>query len=253
MRQQFAELVGRWLGSVRGEGVFGEGPVRAISNQIEFYRRAAQFRIDAARSGQNTVNWLILSIVAFCPVNLVTHILMLRAIPGAGPVEDVFSLSRDQLTKIPIPAAPGTPEGAGELAPTGRAPSAFSSEAGPHETLHSQVFRVLAFPKCNTDNLTCAVHFAQVPRGQERESLEQCVQSWLLLGHFGAFGGNGFDEYRGVTFDEKTDSASFWCDMGVTDAEMALRVLINMLEHWHTHGTTIEAVVLGDSNANSQE
>ncbi len=53
----------KWHGSVSGSGLFGEGPIGELSDEMTFQGRRAQFWFDASRSGQRTINWLILSLL----------------------------------------------------------------------------------------------------------------------------------------------------------------------------------------------
>src|SRR5205085_5427232 len=63
---QLAEYLVAWSDSVSKEGMFGEGPVDAISPEMEIWStRVAQFTLDVHRSGQNTLNWLTLSLLKF--------------------------------------------------------------------------------------------------------------------------------------------------------------------------------------------
>jgi hypothetical protein len=60
IRLRFAASLEQWFRSMSREGVFGEGPINPISRTLEFRGRLAQFRIDASRSGQDTLNGLLL-------------------------------------------------------------------------------------------------------------------------------------------------------------------------------------------------
>ena len=39
--------------------------IEKVSNEVEFRGRVAQFRVNASRSGQDTLNWLLLSVLNF--------------------------------------------------------------------------------------------------------------------------------------------------------------------------------------------
>lgn len=74
VRAQFALSLTRWFQSVSREGMFGEGPIKPASTELEFRGRLVQFRIDASRSGQDTLNWLLLFALNFgYEVSLVTN------------------------------------------------------------------------------------------------------------------------------------------------------------------------------------
>lgn len=70
---RFAECIGEWSQQVATQGLHGEGPIKLTTPQIEFRKKLAQFRIDASQSGQDTLNWLVLSVLnfgyAFCLVS----------------------------------------------------------------------------------------------------------------------------------------------------------------------------------------
>ena len=63
--QSFIRCLGEFFRSVSRQGMFGEGPVRPRSSEVEFRGRVAQFRIDASNSGQDTLNWLLLCVINF--------------------------------------------------------------------------------------------------------------------------------------------------------------------------------------------
>jgi hypothetical protein len=65
IRQRFAQSICEWGKQIRDNGVCGEGPVKIISPSIEFRGRLAQFRIDVSRSGQHSLNWLLIWILNF--------------------------------------------------------------------------------------------------------------------------------------------------------------------------------------------
>jgi len=65
VRRRFAAYLGEWFGSVSERGVFGEGPVMPVSWEVEFRGRWAQFWIDASKSGQDTLNWLLIWVLNF--------------------------------------------------------------------------------------------------------------------------------------------------------------------------------------------
>ena len=259
-REQFSRLVGDWLRSVSGEGIFGEGPILPVSGEIDFYPRCAQFRINASRSGQNTINWLILTILRFIPVNLVTEILLMRRAATGQPVAEEFSLNAAQLVKLPLvnmvtaesavsannEQVRGATTAAGAGVPRSESESHVPPEAKPYEGVQAEHFRILALPSWHVENLMVRIYFEEFPKPAERKPFQESIRSWLNLGSQGAFGGSGFDAHNEVALDKETASARFWCDIGVTDWDLAFRVLVNLLESWHRQGIAIEAVVLSE-------
>lgn len=73
-RDALVHAITSWYSSVKTRGVFNEGCVRLASRDIEFCDRLAHFRIDVTGTGQNTVNWLIISLLAFCPMQLIARV-----------------------------------------------------------------------------------------------------------------------------------------------------------------------------------
>ena len=65
VRQRFATCLGDLFHSVSSQGMFGDGPIKPMSRELEFRGPLAQFRVDASRSGQDTLNWLLLSVLNF--------------------------------------------------------------------------------------------------------------------------------------------------------------------------------------------
>ena len=64
-RTRLAACLCTWFNSVDKEGMFGEGPISKASDELVFRGRLAQFRLDASRSGQDTLNWLFLTVLNF--------------------------------------------------------------------------------------------------------------------------------------------------------------------------------------------
>lgn len=64
-REEFKACLNRCLDSVCKQGVFGEGPILKASPIVVFRGAVAQFRLDASKSGQDTLNWILLSVLNF--------------------------------------------------------------------------------------------------------------------------------------------------------------------------------------------
>lgn len=103
---RFADCIRIWSQEVAIRGLNGEGAIKLVTSEIEFRKKLAQFRIDASRSGQDTLNWLVLSVLNFgYAVSLVSDfffdqeqntVLMLEGIHR--PLEIAFG----EATKVPI-------------------------------------------------------------------------------------------------------------------------------------------------------
>lgn len=79
-RYRFVTLVSAWLRGVRNKGLFGEGPVTAITEAIRFGRRAAHFRLDASATGPITILWLVTTLIGFCDPVVITEISFTREV-----------------------------------------------------------------------------------------------------------------------------------------------------------------------------
>lgn len=65
LKTRFATYLGDWFKSVSFQGLSGEGPIKPTGHHIEFRGRIAQFRMDVSQSGQDTLNWLLVSTLNF--------------------------------------------------------------------------------------------------------------------------------------------------------------------------------------------
>ena len=52
-----------WVRRLEGRGIRGDGPVHLVPPGIDIHGRRAQFRVDASSTGQDTLNWLILTLL----------------------------------------------------------------------------------------------------------------------------------------------------------------------------------------------
>lgn len=64
-QRSFVQCLEKYFVSVSKAGVFDEGPLRLVSKEIEFRGHVAQFRVDASASGQDTLNWLLITALNF--------------------------------------------------------------------------------------------------------------------------------------------------------------------------------------------
>ena len=64
-KHKVAEFLSAWFQSVTDVGLFGDGPIRKVSEDVLFRGERAQFRLDGSRSGQDTLNWLLVSVLNF--------------------------------------------------------------------------------------------------------------------------------------------------------------------------------------------
>jgi hypothetical protein len=105
VQNRFAKHLGEWFQSVSKQGVFGEGPVKLNSSAIKFQGRLAQVRIDACQSGQDTLNWLLLTVMNFAYVTIpVTDFIFDRD----KQIEATIGAISGKIKEIPIPLLPVT-------------------------------------------------------------------------------------------------------------------------------------------------
>jgi hypothetical protein len=75
------------------------------------------------------------------------------------------------------------------------------------------------------------------------------IPTWQSLfspmGYYGGLGGGSINCLRSLSFDEETESASFYANMGDTPYPGALAILIRLLENFSVGVLAIEAVALG--------
>ena len=241
VRRAFVDAVAAWGRAAVERGAFHDGPIRLASPGVTFVGTRAQFRIDASRSGQDTLNWLSLVMLDFgyeahpiSSVNFAHSDAELDAMfgpPSAAPI------------LVPFPATPL----ASELPAEGEAAGMYVPlGARPHGSLHSKSFRVLELPVNEWDSFVSTVYFARNPRSEERRRFVALVRAWLHLGIFGGLGGGRTHWAEDVKFDEATDSAIIEADMGQADPDIAQRILIWALEGFETQdGAPIDALVFG--------
>jgi hypothetical protein len=239
--RSFVDALSACAATAATRGAFEDGPIALASLGVEFSGTRARFFLDARMSGQDTLNWLALTILDFGEdVHTVTGVYFGSAAEflnaAIGPVRDEWVLvefTRDRTT-----AAPGGPIPA---APVGYVPS----NAKPDPEFRSRTFPVLALPVNEWDSFLARIYFGRPLLHEERGQLTALIEAWLLLGSYGGFGGVGTHSGRRVEFDETTDSAFFRADMGDVDAEISLPVLIRTLEGFESTGAPIDALVFG--------
>jgi hypothetical protein len=243
VRRKLAAFVAVWAQAVSVRGAFDDGPIQLASPSIAFFGPRAQFLIDASRSGQDTINWLSLALFDF---GYYGH--TITQIGYAYPAEALDELPpwSGKPEFVPFPEKPTGPEFEG---PESEAPSSYvPSEAVPDTNFRSQRFSVLALPDDEWDRFVVTVYFAKPPLPAERQEFTSLIQSWLLLGSYGGFGGHGIHSSQEIEFNDATDSVVIRADMGDSDPQESLNVLIQSLEGFVRGSTPIDAIVFGSHN-----
>jgi YD repeat-containing protein len=103
----------------------------------------------------------------------------------------------------------------------------------------------LALPDDEWDRFVVTVYFTKPQLPAERKEFTSLIQSWLLLGSYGGFGGHGIHCSREIEFNDATDSVVIRADMGDSDPQESLNVLIQSLEGFVRGSTPIDAIVFG--------
>jgi hypothetical protein len=237
----FADLVRSWSESASASGVFGEGPAFLAVPDVRFQGLRAQFRLDVSSSGQSTLNWLLLLVLDYgMEVDPVTRLVygnedMLDQIfgPSGGRILtlSIGGSSRTDTERTPAPAKP-SPE------------SHVPSEATPDVQFRSSRFRVLSAGEPSWEDFKLAVYFSRLPTSEERNQFSGLLRSWLTMGVFGGLGGPGIHSHGEVSFDDSTESARVCADMVGADPNVAIPILLRVLEGFDDGGELhIEAVV----------
>lgn len=65
VRNTFVACIRKWLKSVAQGGLFSEGPIVTVDNQIEFRGKRVNLTFDLSRSGPHTMIWLVLTVLEF--------------------------------------------------------------------------------------------------------------------------------------------------------------------------------------------
>jgi len=103
VRLSLLQVLSTWLDSVRHEGVSNEGQVRPTGSSLRFFDRLVQFRLDASRSGQMTVNWLILTLIDFCSQALISEVYFTERHDQYFSFEEEYALKDSLLMDVPWP------------------------------------------------------------------------------------------------------------------------------------------------------
>lgn len=240
-RRALAAAVAGWAEAAGERGAFDDGPIALASAGVSFNNVRAWFRVDARRSGQDTLNWLALTLLDFGEdVHTVIgvdfgedpKILDLNL----GPIEgDIFEVSFAEGHAEVALTGPGGP------GPLSHVPADARRAPG----VKSKKFPILALPCDEWDRFTATVYFGRPFQQDERENLSELIRAWLLLCSYGGLGGVGSHNGDEAEYDDARNAATFGGDMGDVDPRVALKVLIKALEGYQMTGPPIDAVVFG--------
>ncbi len=240
-RLAFADAITAWAQAAGEHGAFDDGPVALASPGVSFNGVRAWFQLDAGRSGQDTLNWLALTVLDFGEdVHTTTEI---RCGEDPAILDLCFGPIRGEIVVIGFGGdrREEVVAGSAESAPTSHVPPGAKRARG----VRSARFPVLELPYSEWDRFEATVYFGRAFQREEQELLIQLLDAWLLLASYGDMGGVGSHGADPVRVDEATDSAIISADMGDVDPRIALKILINALEGFEGTGPAIEAVVFG--------
>jgi hypothetical protein len=258
-----ADAVCAWQGSVAEAGLFGEGPVGRLSPEIEFQGRRAQFFFDASQTGQRTINWLIVSLLnaAYDVMrlsaflfndlgNLATYgfepsehkVVCLPLIPGEPSAserpldQDPASRSSPRLLPFPGLESPQIDQAKASRLPPGLVP---------FPRLNSQQFTIWQTPSHEWESMRLALYFDDWPSPARQRALRRLLEAWSLIATAGGFGGKGAPRSAEVRFLKTQCAALVQTDLGDADSDIAIPIIIRLLENFSSGTFPIEAVVFG--------
>ena len=228
-----------WHGSVCGSGLFGEGPIGQLSDGMEFQGRRAQFWFDASRTGQRTINWLILSLL-----NATYDVLL----PSGFIFNEVENLAKygvvasdEKVVHLALRAAGQSSDAGSPPVESSRLPPGLVQYAG----VRSDSFTILQTPSFEWESFRLAVYFEDWPNREQQRDLRTLLVAWSQVALAGGFGGAGGAFLRPLVFLKKQQAALLCGDPRDTDPEIAVPVLIRLLENYASGTLAIEAVVFG--------
>ena len=243
IRRKYCVATIDWAESISRRGIFDEGPASLASPGVEFRGTRAQFRIDASRSGQNTLNWL-----SICIFNFGDRIHAVEAVKFAsedlldvcfGPAHDAPLLVEFQRDIHPSDS-PEEREISSDV---------LTSDAATISKFSSEKFSVLESSDAAWDRLRITVAFTRSLADHERAEFEALMLSWVNLARYGAFGGTGSDSNSNPFF-KNTREMHVDIDMGDTNIDISLPILINSIEGFHMVSTPIDTVIFGLKETN---
>jgi hypothetical protein len=237
----FAEVVRSWSESASASGLFEEGPAFLAVPDMQFQGLRAQFRLDVSRSGQSTLNWLVLLVLDYgMEVNPVTSLVY----GNEGTLDQILGAASGKILTL---STPGSCRIDSQRTPA-RAKLSWGphvpSGATPDIRYRSERFPVLSAGEPSWEDFRLAVYFSRLPSPEERHEFSGLLSSWLKIGVFGGLGGRGIHSHGEVSFDDSTESASVCADMVGADPDVAIPILLRVLEGFDDGGALhIEAVV----------
>jgi hypothetical protein len=235
-----AGAVRDWHATVSETGLFGEGPVGQLSREIQFQGRCAQFSFDATRIGQRTINWLILSLLnasydLFKPSAFIFDDVENLAVHGVEP-------SDEKIVQLPLGDHHSDPTQS-----TADGPSDSRLPAGllPFPGQRSDHFMIWQTPSLEWESMRLAVYFEDWPNRDHQRDFRTLLGAWSVVAQAGGFGGEGGKHVGQPVFLKKLQAARVDADLGDADPDIAVPVLIRLLENYASGTLAIEAVVFG--------
>jgi hypothetical protein len=237
----FAEVVRSWSESASASGVFEEGPAFLAVPDMQFQGLRAQFRLDVFSSGQSTLNWLVLLVLDYgMDVNPVTAIVY----GNEGTLDQILGPASGKILTLPIGGSSRIDSERTPAPATSSPESHVPSEATPDVRYRSSRFPVLSAGEPSWEDFKLAVYFSRLPTPEERHEFSGLLRSWLKIGVFCGLGGPGIHSHSEVSFDDSSESARVCADMIGADPDVAIPILLRVLEGFDGGSALhIEAVV----------
>lgn len=239
--RRFAEHLANWLATVSQGGIGGEGPVRLISNEVEIVGVLARFSLDISHTGQNTVNWLIIGLAAFCEVSAIENVYFTTG-PGSGvSFEEAYGLSKHKARRYPLGKATTSSDDTHQCGDAVEASKVKTTIRTGDATMNSELFPVRFSPADHSGAVVSVV----VDRSRQPSDVENMrlnIESWRSVGECGGFGGNGFGRCTDIIFLPEEHSFRWYVDFGSADLEMAIRCLIWICESWSVTEVPVDEI-----------
>jgi hypothetical protein len=226
--EAFAAHVAWWADSVRERGIGDELSVSLISSAIEVAGRIAQFQLDASRSGQLTINWLIIALASFCETE---QIELIDFTAAREQLSSHASTPHAKLKRYELPSS-----------------EAIASETVGESLDSDQVVLVPPYFRLHIDSAldssSAVINIAldEATNSNEIAIVQDTVEHWRQLGVYGGFGGRGFDDSSSIAYLDDESCLRLTVDFGVSDVDLAIKSLVWLCESWSTSGVVIDEV-----------
>lgn len=220
-RRFVMSLVARWFESVAHAGINGEGPVEPTTGFIEWRGRGAFFEANFSRSGQFTLNWLTLWLVAHA---------------GEFPIEFICYGNPDAALLRPIRRSRPVRHQLRFKAPGSGSPRILGKPRVKDVSLQ-------AASTFKADSALLKVSFSDSVSDQQKKHVEDVIDAWLMLGVHGGFSGH-FAYQSELEWSPGTDELRFRLDFGTAAVGQALETLERVIRSIDSEVVGVESIVV---------